>query len=267
MSLADEVASIDWYHTLELGPGVVTPGWFDLRHIVDDVGLPRTLEGMRCLDVGTFDGFWAYEMERRGASDVVAVDVLDPQKWDWPAGSGEVARREIGKRKGSGNGFEIAHAALGSNVVRHELSVYEVSPDELGTFDFVYVGSLLLHLRDPIGALQAVRSVCTGSAVLVDAIDLALSLLPGGRALASLDGRGRPWWWKPNVAAFVRMAESSGFEVRGAPRRLFLPAGVGQPAHEVSWRSVLHRTLIDDVARARRGDPHCAITVRPASAS
>ena len=263
MSLADEVASIDWYHTLELAPGVVTPGWFDLRPIVDDVGLPRSLEGMRCLDVGTFDGFWAYEMERRGASEVVAVDVLDPQKWDWPAGSGEAARSEIGKRKGSGNGFEIAHAALGSSVVRHERSVYDVSPDELGTFDFVYVGSLLLHLRDPIGALQAVRSVCTGSAVLVDAIDLALSLLPGGRALASLDGRGRPWWWKPNVAALARMAESSGFELRGAPRRLFLPAGAGQPAHEVSWRSVLHRTLIDDVARARRGDPHCTITVRP----
>lgn len=264
MTLAGDVAAIEWYHTLELAPGVVTPGWFDLRGVVDDVELPPTLAGRRCLDVGTFDGFWAFEMERRSATEVVAVDIIDPKRWDWPAGSDDTALREIGRRKGSGNGFEIAHAALGSDVVRHELSVYDLSPEDLGTFDFVYVGSLLLHLRDPIGALQAVRSVCKGTAIFVDAIDLALSLLPGGRPLASLDGKGRPWWWKPNVAALVRMAEAAGFEVVGAPRRLFLPSGAGQPAHELSWRSVLRRSLIDDLARSRRGDPHCAITVRPA---
>lgn len=265
MALADEVDAIEWYHTLELAPGVVTPGWFDLRGIVDDVQLPPTLAGKRCLDVGTFDGFWAFEMERRGAAEVVAIDVLDPEKWDWPADSGDAALREIGRRKGSGNGFEIAKAALGSNVVRHERSVYELSPGDFGSFDFVYVGSLLLHLRNPIGALEAVRSVCGGTAIVVDAIDLALSLLPGARPLASLDGRGRPWWWKPNVAALVRMAEAAGFELIGAPRRLFLPAGAGQPPHEMSWRSLLHRSVIDDAARSRRGDPHCAITLRPAS--
>lgn len=252
-----------WYHSIDLAEDLVTPGWFDLRGVVEQVGLPATLTGKRCLDVGTFDGFWAFEMESRGANEVVAVDVLDPQKWDWPADSGDAALNEIGRRKGSGNGFEIAHAALGSEVVRHELSVYDLSPEDLGTFDLVYVGSLLLHLRDPIGALQAVRSVCTGTAIFVDAIDLALSLLPGGRPLASLDGKGRPWWWKPNVAALVRMAEAAGFEVVGDPRRLFLPSGAGQPAHELSWRSVLRRSLIDDLARSHRGDPHCAITACP----
>ena len=266
MGLAEDVLAIEWYHTLELAPGVITPGWFDLRPVVHDVGLPRSLEGKRCLDVGTFDGFWAFEMERRGAAEVVAVDVLDPAKWDWPAGSDDAAREEIGRRKGSGRGFAIARDALGSSVVRHETSVYDVSPADLGMFDFVYAGSLLLHLRDPIGALRAMRSVCSGSAVLVDAVDLALSILPGDRPLASLDGRGRPWWWKPNVAALVRMAEAAGFEVVGAPRRLFLPPGAGQPKHKVSWRSLRHRTLVDDVARARRGDPHCAITVRPQAA-
>ena len=29
--LAREVEALDWYHTLELGDGVVTPGWLDTR--------------------------------------------------------------------------------------------------------------------------------------------------------------------------------------------------------------------------------------------
>jgi len=74
-ALADRVAAREWYHTLELAPGVVTPGGFDLRDMPDKVGLPASLGGQRCLDVGTFDGFWAFELERRGASEVLALDV------------------------------------------------------------------------------------------------------------------------------------------------------------------------------------------------
>ena len=81
-ALADRVAARDWYHTLELAPGVVTPGWFDLRDMPDKVGLPASLAAQRCLDVGTFDGFWAFAMERRGAAEVVAADVPDPAEWD-----------------------------------------------------------------------------------------------------------------------------------------------------------------------------------------
>ncbi len=77
-ALRRSVAQLQWYHTLELAPGVVTPGWLDHRPILERIPLPRRLDGMRCLDVATFNGFWAFEMERRGASEVVAVDVLDP---------------------------------------------------------------------------------------------------------------------------------------------------------------------------------------------
>ncbi len=65
-----------WYHTLELAPGITTPGFFDHRPMVDRYELPESLAGKRALDVGTFDGFWAFELERRGA-DVVALDVDD----------------------------------------------------------------------------------------------------------------------------------------------------------------------------------------------
>src|SRR3712207_9588764 len=61
-----------WYHVIEVAPGVATPGWFDLRPIVDRMPWPD-VAGKRCLDVGTYDGFLAFELEGRGAAEVVAV--------------------------------------------------------------------------------------------------------------------------------------------------------------------------------------------------
>ena len=73
----------DWYHTLELAPDLVTEGWFDLRPYVDRYGLPERMDGMRALEVGTWDGFWAFEMERRGA-EVLALDLDDEGELDYP---------------------------------------------------------------------------------------------------------------------------------------------------------------------------------------
>src|SRR5690242_21863414 len=116
--LRAEIEAHQWYHTMELAPGIETPGWHDTRPVVSQVPFPASLEGKRCLDVGTFDGFWAFEMERRGAAEVVAIDILDPEEWDWPVGSDDAVHEAIGKRKGNGRGFEIARAALGSSVRR-----------------------------------------------------------------------------------------------------------------------------------------------------
>ena len=72
-----------WYHTIELAPGQETEGMFDLRPFVDRYGLPESLAGKRCLDVGTWDGFWAFEMERRGG-EVVGIDLDDERLLDYP---------------------------------------------------------------------------------------------------------------------------------------------------------------------------------------
>lgn len=260
--VSHQVANVQWYHTLELAPGAVTPGWFDLRPLAPKLPWP-SLEGLRCLDVGTFDGFWAFEMERRGAAEVVAVDLLDPQSWDWPFGSGGDAVGEIGARKRAGVGFEVAAAALGSRVTRHDMSVYDLAPDAVGMFDFIYVGSLLLHLRDPVGALQRVREVCRGTLLLVDAIDLSLTARHPRRPVASLDGRGRPWWWKPNAAALVRMVQAAGFQVLGRPQRVLMPAGAGQNKARPKLGALRNRTTREMLFHARVGDPHAAIRARP----
>src|SRR4051812_50002084 len=77
----------EWYHTIELAPGVVTPGWFDTRSVVQQLPFPASLAGKRCLDVATFDGFWAFEMERRGAPGTIRVGVLHPVRRGWPGES------------------------------------------------------------------------------------------------------------------------------------------------------------------------------------
>jgi tRNA (mo5U34)-methyltransferase len=259
--LRSRVASIPWYHTLELAPGVVTPGWFDTRAALGSLPFPDDLTGARCLDVGTYDGFWAFTMEARGAREVHAIDVLDPAGWDWPAGSEDAARDAIGGRKARGVGFEIAHEALGSSVVREERSVYDLSPAAVGEFDFVYVGSILLHLRDPVGALAAVRSVCRGRALVVDAVDPLLSSLLPRRAVAGLDAVGRPWWWKPNVAGLVRMVEAAGFRAVGAPRRLWLRPGAGQPLAPARPGLVRSAAGREALLTRWKGDPHAALLV------
>jgi tRNA (mo5U34)-methyltransferase len=263
-ALKQKIADLDWYHTLELAPGVTTPGWFDLRDTVGSIPWPD-LAGKRCLDVGTFDGFWAFEMERRAAAEVVAIDVLDPKQWDWPAGSPAEVLEEVGKRKAGGIGFEIAREALGSSIKRIELSVYDLNPEELGTFDFVYVGSLLLHLRDPVRALERVRSVCRGEVIVLDAIDLPLTLAFPRRPVAAFDGKLRPWWWKPNAAGLARMVESAGFELIGRPRRMFMRPGAGQPLPPVRPRMLLSRLARDVAITALRGDPHAVVRARPRS--
>src|SRR5213080_2324913 len=67
-----------WWHEIELAPGIVTPGDDSNRMkvpILDGLGLPAEMTGMRVLDLGCSDGFFSFEMERRGA-DVIAIDFV-----------------------------------------------------------------------------------------------------------------------------------------------------------------------------------------------
>src|SRR3954469_11322977 len=166
--LAAEVADYPWYHTLELGDGVVTQGMFDHRPVLRHYPLPEDLTGLRCADIGTMDGFWAFEMERRGASEVVAVDAPDPLSLDWPASLRNTAAKTLDETKEAR--FALAHRALESSVRRVACSVYDMDPEQLGRFDLVFCGDLLVHLRDPVGALERLHAVCAGSAIVTNPI-------------------------------------------------------------------------------------------------
>jgi tRNA (mo5U34)-methyltransferase len=68
------VKSLDWYHTIDLGQGIITPGSYDHRSYLQFYGLPEDLAGKTALDIGAGSGFFAFEMERRGAK-VTATDL------------------------------------------------------------------------------------------------------------------------------------------------------------------------------------------------
>jgi SAM-dependent methyltransferase len=196
---------LGWYHTQELAPGLVTPGMFDLRPFVHRYGLPDDLSGMRALDVGTFEGFWAFELERRGA-EVTAIDVDRIQDLDWPP---RLRPSEDGRR---GEGFELAREALGSSVERVGISVYDATPEKLGgRFDLVFCGSVLIHLRDPMLALERMAALCGGRLILAEEYSRKLRLLP----FAAAEFRGEtPWstWWRPSIRSWLAMARTAGFE-------------------------------------------------------
>jgi tRNA (mo5U34)-methyltransferase len=261
--LRDWVAGRSWYHTIELQDGVVTPGWFDLRTVAPKVPF-GDLAGTRCLDVGTFDGFWAFTLEGRGATDVITIDELDPQRWDWPVGSRDATAAAIADRHRGGEAFPRLKTILGSRVERHHCNVYDLGPERFGLFEVVYVGSILLHLRDPVRALERIASVTApgGRVFVLDAIDLELTLAHPYRAVAHLDGVGRPWWWKPNMAALARMVTDAGLTLASKPVRLFMPAGAGQPTAWPKGRGALRRDGRETAVLHRFGDPHGLVVAR-----
>lgn len=196
---------IDWYHTQELAPGLVTPGMFDLRPYVSRYGIPDDLSGLRVLDVGTFEGFWAFELERRGA-DVTALDVDHLHQLDWPP------RLRPAEDSARGEGFELAKQALNSSVRRVGTTVYEATPERMGgTFDLVFIGSVTIHLRDPMLALERLAALCHGRLIFADEYSRKLSLLPWRVAEFTGDS---PWmtWWRPSISAWLAMIRTAGFD-------------------------------------------------------
>lgn len=255
-----------WYHTMELAPGVVTPGWFDLRPVIPRLPWPE-VEGKRCLDVGTYDGHLAFELERRGASEVIATDIESHLAWDWPIRHRETTARELWKVAGptKGSGFEIAKDILGSRVDREWISIYDLSPERLGTFDVVVCGYLLLHLRDPIRALEAVLAVCSPDARFMscEEIDLQLTVVHPRRPVARFDGTSDLLhWWTANRAGHRRMLESAGFEVLESSGLYDNPLG---PGHAPVPRrpSTLGKAAMRRVITGGPGIPSAACLARP----
>jgi tRNA (mo5U34)-methyltransferase len=221
-ALQSEVDRYPWYHTLELGNGVKTRGMFDHAPVLNNYPIPEDLTGKHCLDVATMDGYWAFEMERRGAASVTALDLEDPDKLDWPASLRPDHDRTMDETKETR--FNLAKEALGSKVERVLLSAYDLSP-ELGKFDFVFCGDLLLHLKDPITPVENIHSVCTESAVIANVI--TAFRFNEKRPMAVLDGIDTFSWWTTNLTGLVRIVKAAGF-ARVEPSETFeLPYNSG----------------------------------------
>lgn len=209
-AIAERVNALEWYHVLDLPHGVSTPGHADHRGQIHHYGLPADMRGMRALDVATFDGFWAFEMERRGA-EVVAVDIgrwsqADiPQRW--------LERMTAEDDAPTGASFRLAKELLGSQVDRRERSVYDLTPDDLGTFDVVFMSDLLLHLRDPQRALERLFPLTKkdGYALIAETYNPDLDRLTD-LPISQFVAFSRFIWQVPSATALHLMVKVAGFD-------------------------------------------------------
>jgi len=225
--LRQEVSSLPWYHSIDLGRGVVTPGTPVNQRMLSR-GLPD-LTGRSVLDIGAWDGFYSFTAERRGASRVVALDHyawcvdLDARNayWDRCAAEGVLPdhRRDLtdffhpdtlpGRR-----GFDLAHRELGSAVEPVVGDFMDVDPATLGTFDVVLFLGVLYHVRDPLAALEQVRRLTAGVAVIETEAICVLGL-PDATLLDFTAGaefrRDHTNWYVPTAPALDALCRAAGF--------------------------------------------------------
>ncbi|MBI4464164.1 MAG: DUF1698 domain-containing protein [Acidobacteria bacterium] len=191
--LQEQVLRIRWWHRIDLGNGIVTPGVDNSPKRLKRIRMPENLSGMTVLDIGAWDGFFSFEAERRGASRVLAIDSNDP---GW----------------GSKEGFELARRTLHSQVEYRECDVLDISPDKIGVFDLVLFLGVLYHMRHPLLSLERVFSVTQNLLILETEVDNVWSRRPvmtfyPGSELADEPSN----WWGPNPSAVQAMLKDVGF--------------------------------------------------------
>jgi tRNA (mo5U34)-methyltransferase len=191
-----EIADVNWYHQIDLGDGIVTPGVDDTPNRMAPLELPSDLSGKSVLDIGAWDGVFTFEAERRGASRVLATD-----SYCWG-----------GEGWGTKEGFLTASRILGSRADDLEIDVMDLSPDIVGTFDLVLFVGVLYHLRHPLLALERVASV-TGEQLIFDSHtakvedpDPVMLFYPGTELNDDPTN-----WWGANPPAVEAMLREVGF--------------------------------------------------------
>jgi tRNA (mo5U34)-methyltransferase len=229
--LQQKVASVPfWWHSIDLGHGVVTPGHknaAELQGELDAMALPD-LRGKSVLDVGGWDGFFAFEAERRGAARVA---VIDHYMWSMDSPGQQAYWRRCmaegvtprpyhetefwhpdtlpGKR-----GFDLAREALGSAVEDIVADFMTCDLDALGSWDVVLYLGVLYHMEEPLTALRRVAAVTRELAVVeTEAVvvpaceDAALwRFFPAAELNGDISN-----WWAPNLTALLGALRAAGF--------------------------------------------------------
>jgi tRNA (mo5U34)-methyltransferase len=186
-----------WWHRIDLGHGIITPGLDDSPFKLAQLNMPLRLDGWTVIDVGAWDGFFSFEAERRGAKRVLATDYV------------------LWTRTGmeSKEGFDIAKLALNSRVEEMLIRVEDLSSSTVGQFDLVLFLGVLYHAENPMLYLRNIHSICKRMAIVetvVDALDYprpAAVFYPG-----STLNNDPSNFWGPNRAAVEAMLQEVGFK-------------------------------------------------------
>jgi tRNA (mo5U34)-methyltransferase len=208
----EELQRLGWYHSLELPDGRVIPGFqslAQLRNRIAQFPIPQDLRGKRVLDIGAWDGWFSFEMERRGAA-VTAVDSTAHER------------------------FRVARELLGSRVEYVIEDVCRLSAGDIGCFDIVLFLGVLYHLKHPMLALEKVCElstdlVCVESFVSGDETDLSTRPIMEFYEATELCGQFDNWVG-PNVPCLLAMCRSAGFA------RVRLESVLDHRAHVTCYR-------------------------------
>jgi tRNA (mo5U34)-methyltransferase len=259
---AQSVAAVPkWWHSIDLGDGVVTPGHKSPELLQEELASLRfpPLAGRTVLDIGTWDGFYAFEAERRGAARVVAIDhYVWACNWDKATEYVEQCRAagrtpepfervpELwafdtlpGKR-----GFDLAHELRASSVEAVVDNFMTSDLEELGTFDVALYLGVLYHQRYPLSALERVRQVTKGVAIIEThaTVFAGFEQVPLWRFVEGDElNDDHTNWWVPNIEGLCALTRSAGFRdvevVQGPPSALDdLPPGAPPP----DFRAIVH---------------------------
>ena len=247
-----------WWHSIDLGNGVTTPGGKSaqqLAHEVEAIALPD-LHGKTVLDIGGWDGFFAFEAERRGAARVAlldhymwALDIPAQQRY-WaeclakgvaPEPYHETDLWHPDTLPGKA-GFDTARELLNSRVEEIVADFATCDLEQVGTWDVTLFLGVLYHMPDPLGALKRLATMTNELAI----IETEAVVIPGYEheamwrffPKAELNGDVSNWW-APNIAALVGALEPAGFaraEVKLGPAKELLE----QPGGPHHFRAIVH---------------------------
>lgn len=187
-----------WYHSFALPDGRVIDGYLSLRELrnrVDRLPIPENLKGKRVLDVGAWDGWFSFEMERRGA-EVVAIDCVQVDN------------------------FLQMHRELRSRVDYRLMDVFDLTPESVGRFDIVLFLSVLYHLKHPLSALEKICALTNELAIVSSFItddparpcDELLNQVPRMEFYETDELGGHvDNWFGPNLACLMAMCRTAAF--------------------------------------------------------
>ncbi len=220
-----------WWHSIDLGDGLVTPGAKSRELLATEWDKARVpdLHGKSLLDIGAWDGFFSFEAERRGA----VVTALDYFEWStdtakkmryWrecqeqgipPKRYQEVAGLWQPDDLPGKRGFDTARTILKSRVADVVADFTTVDLDRLGTFDVVFFFGVLYHLREPFSAIERLARV-TRELAIIETEAFVEPEPSGGRPLlefypgAELNADPTNWW-APNLEGLAGLCRAAGF--------------------------------------------------------
>ena len=209
----ESAADCHFYHAMDIpGYGPILNFLWDLRGSEPDYLGHVKLEGKRVLEIGPASGYLSFYMESCGA-EVVSVELSPDLSWDVvpdPQTDLEVwAKDRRAGMEGLRNAYWFAHERFNSSARVHYGNIYDL-PDALGHFDIAVLGSVLLHVREPLRVVQN----CARLADSLVVTEPHYSHLPDDRPVmewfAAPDAPTPGNWWRFSPNMIQRFVEAVG---------------------------------------------------------